>query len=604
MPFCFSLFSFSIKIIYNMTLSTLDRRAFLKRLRRPEKQEGREGIFGKTKPLMPFGKSQELPLVPPASTFAVINGGLDPYGGAWGHDQAAHLLRRIGFGLKKEDLDQLVDLSMEEAVDLVLDVDSTPPPHPINDYHFEDPDDPQNSIIDPDVAPGEEWLDAPYNGDLEGVRIESYRGWWFDLMINQGPSIREKLVLFWHHVLSTQSESIFWGKTNYVHNALLRQHVLGNYKEMVKQVTIDPMMLFYLNGFLNHKDAPDENYARELQELFTVGKDNGQGYTEEDVFQAARILTGWRINFDNSTTFFSWQEHDMGDKQFSSYYNNTVINGSADGEAELDALLDMIFTNDDVALFICRKLYRWFVYYNITEEVEQDVIAPLAQIFRDNDYDIKPVIETLLKSEHFFDAANQGCYVKTPVDLVIGTLRSFNLDLTGSNLWNQFVLKYVVGAQMFDMQMLPGDPPNVAGWQAFYQSPQYYRMWINSDTARNRNTYTDLLLFNVLEVGEDPEIDVLGIDNIEFVSQFDNPGDPVQLVEDVTRLLLPQPVSEEKKDHIKSILLSGLPADFYWTTAWSEYLADPSDPMSFEVVNVRLFAMLRHVLRLAEYQLA
>ena len=375
---------------------------------------------------------------------------------------------------------------------------------------------------------------------------------------------------------------------------------MGNYKEMVKQVSIDPMMLFYLNGYLNEKDAPDENYARELQELFTAGKDNGQGYSEEDVFQAARVLTGWRINFDDSTTYFQWQEHDLGDKQFSAYYNNTVISGSADGEAELDALLDMIFANEDVALFICRKIYRWFIYYNITEEVEQDVIQPLAQVFRDNNYDILPVMETLLKSEHFYDAVNTGCFIKTPVDMVIGTLRNFNLKIDGSTLWDEFVMEYIVGVLMFDMQMLPGDPPNVAGWQAFRQSPQYYRMWINGDTARNRNIFTDIMTFAALESDNDE----LKIDHIAFAAQFDAPHDPAQLIEDMTLLLLPQPLSEEKKDLLKSILLTGLPNDSYWTTAWFDYIANPNDPMSFEVVNVRLATLHRHVLRLAEYQLA
>lgn len=578
-----------------MTVSTLDRRAFLKRFRRPQKQEGKVGIFGKSKPLIPF-RSQELPPVPAPTTFAVINGGLDPYTGPWGHDQAAHLLRRTGFGVKKSELDQFADMTMDEAVALVLDAGNTPP-HPVNNYNNDD-------YTDPEIPSGEPWFEADYDNDGEGYRIESFRGWWLNLMVNNGPSIREKLVLFWHNILTTQTEAVFWGRPNYLNNVLLREHALGNYKEMVKQMTIDPMMLFYLNGFLNHKDAPDENYARELQELFTVGKDNGQGYTEDDVFQAARVLTGWRINFDTGNTYFSWQEHDLEDKQFSSYYGNTIISGSADGEAELDALLDMIFANDDVALFICRKLYRWFVYYNITDEVEQDVIAPLAQLFRDSNYDILPVLDCLFKSEHFFDAVNQGCFIKTPVDYIIGTIRSFNLDLSGSTPWNEFIMQYVMSIQLLEMQMLPGDPPNVAGWQAFRQSPLYYRMWINSDTARNRSTFMDALLVSAFEVGEDPDIDILGIDNIAFASMFDNPSDPTQLVEDVTRFLLPQPISEQKKTNIKNILLSGLPSDIYWTTAWSEYLADPTDPMAFEVVNIRLFAMLRYVLRLAEYQLA
>lgn len=579
-----------------MTVSTLDRRSFFRKFRKPTPQMEREGIFGKAKYLMPF-KAQELPLVPPPATTITINGGLDPYTGPWDYEQAAHLLRRTCFGMKKSDVELLMSMSMEEAVEHLLNYDDTAPDPPINNYNYDDPMEP---IFDPDVPSGETWVNADYNDEVEGYRIESFRGWWVNLMINQEPSIREKMTLFWHNHFATQTESVFYGKTNYQHNTKLRANALGNFKELTKIVTLDPMMLYYLNGFLNHKDAPDENYARELQELFTIGKDNPDQYTEDDVYQAARVLTGWRVNPIPNELFFNWLEHDTGDKQFSEFYDNTVINGSADGDAELNALLDMIFAKDEVATFICRKIYRWFIYYDITEQAEQDVILPLAQIFRDNDYDVKPVMDTLLKSEHFFDALNKGCFIKTPVDHVVGTLRSFNLQLEGSTLWDEFVFQYLMSIMMANMQMLPGDPPNVAGWQAFRQAPQYYRMWINGDTARNRNFFTDVLSAFYFESDNDQ----LKIDHIAFVSQFDAPEDPVQLIEDVTQLLLPQPISQTKKILLKSILLSGLPNDSYWTNAWFDYQTNPNDPMSFEVVNVRLTILHKYVMNLAEYQLA
>ena len=543
------------------------------------------------------GAHQELPLVPPPSTSITISGGLDPYTGPWGHDQAAHLLRRTTFGLKKSDLDLFLSMSMEEAVDHLLNYDQTPPDPPINNYNALDPDD---LLIDPNVDPGEDWTEAEFDEDFEGFRIESFRGWWTRLMVNQEATIREKLTLFWHNHFATQTEAIFYGKTNYKHNVMLRRNALGNFKEFVKEVTLDPLMLVYLNGFLNHKDAPDENYARELQELFTIGKDEPNHYTEDDVYQAARVLTGWRINFFPSEYYFEPADHDTGNKQFSSYYNNTVIQGSNNGEAELDDLLDMIFEKGEVAKYICRKLYRWFVYYKIDDTVEQDVIEPLAEMFRNGGYEIKPIMEVLLKSEHFFDAVNSGCFIKTPVDIVVGTFRNFNLSTDASNLYDDFLFPYYLNVLMADQQMIPGDPPNVAGWQAFRQFPQYYRMWINSDTARNRNFYTDVMSV----IGIEGDQDTIMIDHIEYASQFDEPEDPNKLIDNLVALLLPQPISLAKKTLLKSILLSGLPNDSYWTNAWFDYQNNPTDPMAFEVVNVRLTILHKYIMNLAEYQLA
>ena len=213
-------------------------------------------------------------------------------------------------------------------------------------------------------------------------------------------------------------------------------------------------------------------------------------------------------------------------------------------------------------------------------------------------------MECLLKSEHFFDATNKGCFVRTPVDIVVGTLRSFGLTVDeGSTHYDLFELQYVQNAILADMQMVPGDPPNVAGWQAFRQFPQYYRMWINSDTIRNRNQYTDII--SVTDFFQSSfSGDIIRIDPVAFASQFDDPQDPNKLIDDVVRLLLPQPISDIKKGLLKSILLSGLPTDNYWTAAWFDYIDNPDDPMAVEVVTVRLSILCNYVLKLPEYQLA
>lgn len=522
-----------------------------------------------------------------------IQGGLDPYQGAWTPELAAHLLRRISFGIKKDQLDFLTSLaSADAAVAFVLNLPEELPVPPINNYNNEE-------FSDPDVPDGETWVYANYSEEVEFARVESWRGWWIDLMINSEANIREKMTLFWHNHFATKAGIVGHAKGVYLNNTLFRMHALGNFKFLVKAVTKDLNMLFFLNGYLNEKDAPDENYARELQELFTIGKDNPDHYTEQDVYEAARVLTGWRADYETGEVYFDMYAHDTGDKQFSEFYNLAVVSGSNDGDAELDALLDIIFDKEEVALYLCRKLYRFFVYYKVTDEVENLIIRPLAALFQSNNFELYPVLETLLKSEHFFNAANTGCFIKTPLDLIVGTLRNFNLSVPASTPWDQWVMHTILNYTSNDMLMLPGDPPDVAGWQAFRQSPSYYRVWITSDTVRTRKLYTDILSY----YGYYSDNDILKIDHVGFAAQLENPEDPNMLIDEVVRILLPMGISEEKKAFLKNILLSGQLSDYYWTNAWYQYLDNPEDQISYDTVYYRLEALHQYIMSLSEFQL-
>lgn len=567
----------------------------------PEVSSSRRAFFEQftKKGFFPFSDAQPAPPLAaerPMGT-VVLSGDLTPYTGAWDFERAAHLLRRTTFGVQKAQVDQLLNLgSAQDAVDFVLDVPATQPDPPVNNYN-------NTEYTDPTVAPGETWVNAypDFASGNENYRVESWRGWWLQLMIEGEANIREKMTLFWHNHFATQTSSVPIGRAVYNYNRRLREGCLGNFKDLARTITLDQMMLIYLNGYLNDKSAPDENYARELQELFTVGKDTPDHYTEDDVVAAARVLTGWRINPLSLDVYLDINAHDTGVKQFSSFYNNTVITGSVNGDAELDALLDMIFDKDEVALFICRKLYRFFVYYVIDQTVEDTIIVPLAQIFRDNNYDIKPVMETLLKSQHFFDAYNKGCYIKNPLDLVVGVLRNFNEVLDTVELYDSFVLPLNINYYTNTLQMLPGDPPNVAGWEAYRQAPVYYRYWITADTIRNRNIYSDVLTLVGVELESGYRFEV---DNVAFAAQFDNPEDPVLLVDNIVKLLLPVDLSPTKKFLLKSILLSGQANNDYWSIAWYAYINDPGNVMAYETVRTRLALLNKYVMSLPEYQLA
>ena len=526
-----------------------------------------------------------------------LQGSLDPYQGPWTRAEAAHLLRRTTFGLKKAHLDQMLALgNAQAAVDAVLNVPTALPAPPINNYNSPDSIPP---YADPNVPSGQTWINAPFDIEAEGYRIESWRGWWLNRMVEGEANIQEKMTLFWHNHFATKTEALFWGKPIYKHNQMLRENALGDFKSFVKKVTLDPLMLYFLNGRLNNVAAPDENYSRELQELFTVGKESSSTYSEDDVVVAARILTGWDVDI-NGNTVFRQQAHDAGFKVFSSFYNGTIIQGnSTNGSAELDALLNMIFQKEEVSLFICREIYRFFVFYKIDAQVEAEVIVPLAQIFRDNNYEILPVMRALLLSEHFFDAVNKGCQIKNPLDVVVGVLRNYNLDLPSPTLYDEYFIRLSINYFCATLQMLPGDPPNVAGWQAYRQSPNYYRVWISSDTIRNRNILTDVIAFVGVDVGTEKLI----INHIAFAAQFSNPGDPNLLIDETLALLLPMPLSVVKKTFLKSILLSGQQSDYYWTDAWISFVNNPTDPMAIQTVWYRLASMHKYIMNLAEYQL-
>lgn len=529
--------------------------------------------------------------------------GLTPYSGPWDTEAVIHLLKRSMFGAAPQDIAHFKALSVTQAVNELLNPATALPAPPIKDY-----DTANATTPDATVAPGATWVND-YNEDglIQSMRVDSLKKWSIGLMINQDRSIREKMNLFWHNHFATETSVVGDPQALYKYHSLLRSSALGNFKTLVRAITIDPAMLKYLNGYANTNTAPDENYGRELQELFTLGKTNNPNYNEDDVKAAARVLTGWRIDFPTTTSGFAPAKHDTASKQFSSFFGNTVIagrSGATAGDLELDDLLNMIFSKKaEVSNFIVTKIYRWFCYYTIDAASQANVIDPLAQIFQNSNWDIKPVLDTLFKSEHFFDALNRGCLIKSPIDISVNLCREYNVVFpdavsdykTAYSMWDFIRSQTNLSNQEF------GDPPSVAGWPSYYQSPQFYELWINSDTLPKRNRFTDALI----STGYTRSGSTIKIDPIAFAQQLSNPGDPNVLITDSLAILYRVPVSDASKNTIKvNILLSGQSSDYYWTNAWNAYLANPADTMAYQTVYTRLRDLYRYFMNLAEYQLA
>ncbi len=547
-----------------------------------------------------FNDVDLLPPPDPTPTLRTTSG-LNPYSGAWTQNEVIHLLKRTMFGAKKADVDYFLGKTMSQSVDELLTPTAPLPAPPVKEY------DPAGATVpDTNIALGATWVNDPNNdGTITSRRRASFKKWWMGVMINQDRSIREKMTMFWHNHFSTETNDVGNSQFVYKHHALLRANALGNVKTLVRAMTLDPAMLVYLNGQLNTATAPDENYGRELQELFCCGKGPNSLYTENDVKAAAKVLTGWRNDATAINSYFTSSRHDSTNKQFSAFYNNTIITGrtgATAGDLELDAMLTMIFNTPEVSKYLCRRLYRWFVYYDIDSNVETNVIDPLAAILVANNFNIKPVLDKLLKSEHFFDVLNQGCLIKSPVDLVVGFCREFKIAfpvatdyISNYALWNGLV------SYGINMQQNIGDPPDVSGWKAYYQAPQFHEIWINSDTLPKRNQFTDTLAVN----GYTANAKKIVLDGPAFAAMLPDPGDPNKLIDDSLALLFRIKLSTASKNQLKTdILLGGQSQDYYWTNAWTGFLNNPADTANTTTVRNRLRDLYKYFMNLAEYQLA
>lgn len=556
----------------------MDRRAFLK-----------------AKPATPDARVQSLRL---------ITSGLNPYTGPWTKHEVAHLLKRTMFGAKVADINYFLGRGMNASVDELLNPTAPLPAPPLKTWA-----DTNTPAGDPDlgVAAGTTWVNThTLDGTVQSNRRTSFRSWWMGVLVNQDRSIREKMTLFWHNHFSTEANEVGNARYVYKHHNLLRQQALGNVKTLVRAITLDPAMLVYLNGQLNNKNSPDENYARELQELFTLGKENNPNYTEDDVRTAARVLTGWRNDAVNNVSFFDATRHDTANKTFSSFYGGATITGrtgATAGDQELDDLLNMIFGKSaEVSNYIVTRLYRWFIYYDIDATVQANVIDPLAKILRDNNWEIKPVLSTLFRSEHFYDALNHGCQIKSPVDFIVSLCREFNLVFPGSA---DYAAQYGHWNYLRNwgtlMQQTLADPPDVSGWKAYYQAPNFYEIWINSDTYPKRNQFTDTLVVNGYTNNSKKVI----IDPVAYAKSMPNAADPNMLIADIVEHLYQVPLSQTARNQVKKdILLSGQDQDYYWSNAWNAHIASPADMMAYTAVYTRLRDLLKYFMNLAEYHLA
>ena len=297
-----------------------------------------------------------------------------------------HLFERAEFGLPPDSMEDLLQMDPTDVVQDMINAAQAAPlpdPPPWENWALSDYSDPQTQI-------GEQY-------------IEWQTQWVSDMMTN---GFRERIALMWHNHFVTQISVYNCPSYLYKYHKLLQEHGLGNFKTLTREMGKTPAMLIYLNGVQNTRFAPNENYARELFELFTLGRDIG--YTQQDITEAARALTGWNgfteacADIDYTPAF-----HDDGMK--------TIFGVS--GTFDYEGLHDLLFTEraEEVSKHACRTLYRTFIH----PDVDEDVIEDLATTMRDNDFEIAPVVTQLLSSEFFFDIEQVGTQIASPIDALV-----------------------------------------------------------------------------------------------------------------------------------------------------------------------------------------
>ncbi len=489
----------------------------------------------------------------PAAPRAVRGADLAPFAASaadpWDEAKARHLLRRVSIRATADDVRWVQAMTPEAAVDQIVDAAVRRPPLPEPDWI---------GLLRP--ARGED--DTAFREVQDRAYYELYHGTMNRLVgagladpaERLGESLRERMTVFWsnHYVA---------GKTLppwvFRYRSLLRDHAFGDVREAVHAVGTEPLMLRYLNGNQNRKGAPNENYARELLELFTMGiegPDGAPNYAQSDITELARALTGWRTQTDEApSVWFDPRRFDGGEK--------TVFGRT--GAFGYDDVVPLLFEarGAQIAHFLAAKLYREFV----SLDPDADVVTAMAARLVESEFRVEPVVRDLLKSAHFYDDAAVGALVKSPAELVLGLPIPFDHDPSADP---RRTGRYRNNIRQLGQDLL--EPPDVKGWRDG-------EAWINTSTILERVRYAQW----EVALNRHTLLDVVADRPTAFVAR--------DLVHDLYTETFVRPPDADELDELTEVLLAGTPAG-----AW-----DPTEAGGLQ----RVLAFAQHLVALPDYQL-
>ncbi|WP_408967957.1 DUF1800 family protein [Paraburkholderia sp. BL6669N2] len=368
-------------------------------------------------------------------------------------DDARFFLTRVGFAPDSAELAQYVGLTRAQAVDKVLASVRTEAVTPLPDWVLEPV---------PTRETKKAWTDDQRREEqrLRAQRYELLRSWWVREMLTTPSPLTERMTLFWHNHFTSGQDKVPYPQQMAQQNMLLRRDALGNFGELLHDIAKDPAMLQYLDGASNRKGKPNENFAREVMELFTLGEGH---YTQRDVSEAARAYTGWSLDPDTQAYVWRANQHDDGEK--------TVLGET--GPFNGDQVLDILLARPETATFVTAKLWREFV----SDTPDPSRVEPIAARFRASHYDIKVALRGVFLSEAFWDDGDRGVLVKSPAEFVVGTLRAFDIGYDNTAPFASQIR--TLGENLFY-------PPNVKGWPGG-------TTWINSSTLLARKQFVEQL---------------------------------------------------------------------------------------------------------------
>lgn len=479
----------------------------------------------------------------------------------WTADHAAHLLRRSGFGVSSAQLSAALSTTPSNLVDAML-AGLSAEPDPPGEWTSQQPF--------PSTGVSEE---QQYR-----LWIRELQEWWLERMRTPEHALREKMTLFWHNHFTSEFLAVYVAQYFYIQNSLFRSNAFGNFKELARKVTTDPCMLVYLDLGLSKSGNPNENYPRELLELFTIGEGhytNGTPhYTEHDIVELSRALTGWTV--DGLGSRFRSARFDSGEKVIFGEKANFGLGNVGDRD-----VIDLIFEQEDqdlnrkrAAVFLCSKLYGWFVY----QVPNMEIVAGMAETLTLNDWNVGPVLRQLFTSKHFFSQDVRGALIKSPVDYTVGALNEFGLTPNISNddlnagrpeTFDPITVLDSLAQSLFS-------PPNVKGWPGG-------RTWISSVTAPQRIRLTQSWIAPISGARD------YHFMPSEFLDGIPERDDVHAVLDHMLTMLLPLRVGDVVRDRLLATLLGG-GKDYEW---------DPDHPSTEQ----RLRSTVIELTRLAEYQL-
>lgn len=547
---------------------------------------------------------------------------LNPLQGALGKRKAAHLLRRCSYQYTRQRVDALALKTATEALDELLNLSPLLLEQPV--FAATSGQTPA-TWINPPQAPS-----TP--GPADDFELRPYViAWWANEAFHD-PGIGHKMTFFLHQFLAVDAES---GKTGefFDYLSLLRWGALGNFRKLVEKMVTDNCMLNYLNNDQNFAQNPNENFAREFFELFTIGRGNIAGpgdyttFTEQDVEAAARVFSGFNhanrnANTDPETMLPAGkaypQSHDFMPKTFSPRFGGTTIsapgNDAAGMVAELKAFIDLVFAQAETAKNICRRLYHYFVKRQISQEAEDEIISGLATTFSSSGFEFKPVLQQLLASEHFYDTDDPetddeaiGALIKSPMELAFQAISFFGLSIPDpisdfKTHYDTFWIAAVMERMLTRAGMTLFYPFDVAGYPGYYQEPDFNRQFFNSATIVQRYKLPQILLTGTHAWGggaDDPigaKLDVAAW--VRDSGVISGPSDAAMLVQELLSYLFPEEPDAERLDYfLNTVFLDQLPAAD-WVYEWENYMNTGDD----SEVKIPLGRLVNAALYAPEYQ--